>query len=69
MQKYEYRTYVRVCGAESDPCYQTNVWSKSTAWNLKVDDNLHLLGADGWELVTICQRPNEELWVFKRPID
>jgi len=34
-----------------------------------VDDNLHNLGAEGWELVTICQRPNEELWVFKRPLE
>jgi hypothetical protein len=69
MQKWEYRTFVRVCGIESDPCYQTNVWSKTSTWNPKEDAFLDKLGVDGWELVSIFPKQNEEFWVFKRLVE
>lgn len=69
MQKWEYRSFARCCGLASDPNNATNVWSKSVAWSMRVDDELAEMGLQGWELVSICERPNEELWVFKRPIE
>ena len=54
--------------------------NEASAWNQDIQAMLPQLGIDGWELVAVTPRSgmptesysgftNEELWVFKRPLE
>lgn len=75
MEKWDYKTLSRERSVKGT---RTDIYVEANNWNQRIEDQLHRLGNEGWELVTVVPRSSlagthgagftsEELWVFKRP--